>query len=44
MKLSKDRKTLFYIDFLTCGVPSEVYDCRLGNRSASEWALPVPSA
>src|SRR5713101_4701760 len=34
MKLSKDKKALFYNDFLTLSsIPSEVYDHRLGNRS-----------
>jgi predicted helicase len=38
MKLSKDKASLFYNDFLTLsGIPAEVYDYRLGNRSALEW-------
>ena len=40
MKLSKDKKALFYNDFLTLsGIPSEVFDYRLGNRSALEWVI-----
>jgi predicted helicase len=40
MKLSKDKASLFYNDFLTLSsIPAEVYDCRLGNRSALEWVI-----
>lgn len=40
MKLSKDRATLFYNDFLTLtGIPQEAFDYRLGNRSALEWVI-----
>ena len=40
MKLSKDKASLFYNDFLTLsGIPAEVYDYRLGNRSALEWVI-----
>ncbi len=40
MKLSKDKTTLIYNDFLTLsGIPPETYDYRLGNRSALEWVL-----
>ena len=40
MKLSKDKTSLFYNDFLTLnGIPPEVYDYRLGNRSALEWVI-----
>jgi len=40
MKLSKDKTTLIYNDFLTLsGIPPEVYDYRLGNRSALEWVI-----
>lgn len=40
MKLSKDKATLFYNDFLTLsGIPAAVYDYRLGNRSALEWVI-----
>jgi len=40
MKLSKDKASLFYNDFLTfSGIPAEVYDYRLGNRSALEWVI-----
>jgi hypothetical protein len=38
MKLSKDKTTLIYNQFLTLsGIPKETYDYRLGNRSALEW-------
>jgi predicted helicase len=40
MRLSKDKASLVYNDFLTLsGIPSEVYDYRLGNRSALEWVI-----
>ena len=40
MKLSKDKTQLKYNDFLTLdGIPAEVYDYRLGNRSALEWVV-----
>ena len=40
MKLSKDKTQLVYNDFLTLdGIPAEVYDYRLGNRSALEWVV-----
>lgn len=40
MKLSKDKSSLVYNDFLTlAGIPPEVYDYRLGNRSALEWVI-----
>ena len=40
MKLSKDKTSLFYNDFLTLnGIPSEVFDYKLGNRSALEWVI-----
>jgi len=40
MKLSKDKASLFYNDFLTLnGIPPETYDYRLGNRSALEWVI-----
>ena len=40
MKLSKDKTQLKYNDFLTLdGIPPEVYDYRLGNRSALEWIV-----
>ncbi len=40
MKLSKDKTQLKYNDFLTLdGIPVEVYDYRLGNRSALEWVV-----
>ena len=40
MRLSKDKTQLKYNDFLTLdGISSEVYDYRLGNRSALEWVV-----
>ena len=40
MRLSKDKTQLKYNEFLTLdGIPAEVYDYRLGNRSALEWVV-----
>jgi predicted helicase len=40
MRLSKDKTTLAYNDFLTLkGIPAETYEYRLGNRSALEWVI-----
>ena len=40
MSLSKDKTQLKYNDFLTLsGIPPEVYEYRLGNRSALEWVI-----
>ena len=40
MKLSKDKTQLVYNDFLTIeGIPAEVFDYRLGTRSALEWII-----
>ena len=40
MRLSKDKTQLTYNDFLTLdGIPAEVYDYRLGTRSALEWVV-----
>ena len=40
MKLSKDKTSLVYNDFLTLsGIPPKVHDYRLGNRSAVEWIV-----
>ncbi|HVP49864.1 MAG TPA: type ISP restriction/modification enzyme [Candidatus Bathyarchaeia archaeon] len=40
MRLSKDKTTLIYNDFLTLkGIPPETYEYRLGNRSALEWVI-----
>ncbi|MCA1621626.1 MAG: N-6 DNA methylase [Acidobacteria bacterium] len=40
MRLSKDRCQIVYNDFLTLsGVPPEVFEYRLGNRSALEWVI-----
>jgi len=40
MKLSKDKSSLIYNDFLTLtGIPPEVFEYRLGNRSALDWII-----
>ncbi len=40
MKLSKDKTSLIYNDFLTLdGIPPKVFDYRLGTRSALEWVI-----
>jgi len=40
MKLSKDKASLCYNDFLTLhGIPADACDYRLGNRSALEWVI-----
>ena len=40
MKFSKDKTRLKYNDFLTLeDIPAEVFDYRLGNRSALEWVV-----
>ncbi|MCJ7655391.1 MAG: N-6 DNA methylase [Dehalococcoidia bacterium] len=40
MKLSTDKTQIIYNDFLTLGgIPSEVLEYRLGNRSALEWVI-----
>ena len=40
MKFSKDKTQLTYNDFLTLeGIPLEVFEYRLGNRSALEWVV-----
>ena len=40
MKFSKDKTRLTYNEFLTLeGIPPEVFDYRLGNRSALEWIV-----
>ncbi len=40
MKLSKDKTSLIYNQFLTLsGIPPETYEYRLGNRSALEWVI-----
>ena len=40
MRLSKDKTTLIYNDFLTLSdIPKETCDYRLGNRSAIEWII-----
>ena len=40
MKLSKDKTSLIYNEFLTLsGIPPKVFDYRLGTRSALEWVI-----
>jgi predicted helicase len=40
MVLSKDKTQIIYNDFLTLGgIPPEVFEYRLGNRSALEWII-----
>jgi predicted helicase len=40
MTLSKDRTQIIYNDFVTLGgIPQEVFEYRLGNRSALEWII-----
>ena len=40
MRLSKDRTSLVYNDFLTLSeIPPEIFEYRLGNRSALEWVI-----
>jgi predicted helicase len=40
MTLSKDKTHIVYNDFLTLSsIPSEVFEYRLGNRSALEWII-----
>jgi predicted helicase len=40
MKLSKDKTTIIYNEFLTLsGIPPEVFEYKLGNRSALDWII-----
>ena len=40
MRLGKDKSAVIYNSFLTLsGIPAEVYEYRLGNRSALEWVI-----
>ncbi|MFM6190760.1 type ISP restriction/modification enzyme, partial [Planktothrix sp.] len=40
MKLSKDKTQIIYNEFLTLsGIPPEVFEYRLGNRSALDWII-----
>jgi predicted helicase len=40
MRLTKDKTQLKYNDFLTLsGIPPEVFEYRLGNRSALDWVI-----
>ena len=40
MKLSKDKSSLIYNDFLTISdIPEQAFDYRLGTRSALEWII-----
>ena len=40
MRLSKDKQSIIYNDFLTLeGIPTEAFEYRLGNSSALEWII-----
>ena len=40
MRFSKDKTQIYYNDYFTLvGIPPEVFDYRLGNRSALEWVV-----
>jgi predicted helicase len=40
MKLTRDKSAIIYNDFLTlAGIPPEVFEYKLGNRSALEWVI-----
>ncbi len=40
MRLTKDKTAMIYNDFLTlAGIPPEVFNYKLGNRSALEWII-----
>ncbi len=40
MRFSKDKTQIYYNDYFTLtGIPAEVFDYRLGNRSALEWVV-----
>ncbi len=40
MKLSKDKRSIIYNEFLTLsGIPPDVLEYRLGNRSALDWVI-----
>jgi predicted helicase len=40
MKLTPDKRSLIYNDFFTLdGIPPEVFDYKLGNRSALDWII-----
>ncbi len=40
MRLGKDKKSIEVNDSLTlAGIPPEVFEYRLGNRSAIEWVI-----
>ena len=40
MRLSKDQTQIKYNDFLTlAGIPPEVFEYKLGNRSALDWVI-----
>jgi predicted helicase len=40
MRLNKDKTAILYNDWLTLnGIPPEVFEYRLGNRSALEWVI-----
>lgn len=38
--MNRERDAIYYNDFLTLvGIPPEVFEYRLGNRSALEWVI-----
>jgi len=40
MRMNKDRTAIIYNDFLTLkDIPPDVFEYRLGNRSALEWVI-----
>jgi len=40
MRLTRDKAAIVYNDFLTlAGIPAEVFEYKLGNRSALEWII-----
>ncbi|MCK5717177.1 MAG: hypothetical protein KAH77_06775, partial [Thiomargarita sp.] len=40
MKLSKDKTKIIYNEYITLsGIPKEVFEYKLGNRSALEWIV-----
>jgi predicted helicase len=40
MRLSKDKTTIIYNDFLSLtGIPPETFEYKLGNRSALDWII-----
>ena len=40
MKLSKDKTKIIYNEYITLeGIPADVFQYKLGNRSALEWII-----